>query len=302
MTVAAGRVTTGPAAPAPSRAGASGPAEAPRLADGVELLGEYKNSGHGQPPSLVRRADGQVVQMSRLLYLVTRRIDGCRDPAAIAALVADELGRALNADQVRYLITAKLLPLGIVAAEGAPAAAPKANPLLALRARGTLLPEWAANAAGTLLRPLFRWPVVAAVAGTFLAVDYWLLAVHGLGSGLQQVLHNPVDLLIVLGLSVLSAAFHECGHAAGCPAPSGSPAHGSTTPSTSCGTSGTPGPGSARGPAGTRCCTPAKPSPCRGSPGLSSPARCASWPPGYATWESGPATGSPPTCRTSRRR
>ena len=95
MTVAAGRVTTGPAAPAPSQAGASGPAEAPRLADGVELLGEYKNSGYGQPPSLVRRADGQVVQLSRLLYLVTCRIDGCRDPAAIAALVAEELGRAL---------------------------------------------------------------------------------------------------------------------------------------------------------------------------------------------------------------
>jgi len=216
MTVAAGRVTTGPAATAPSWAGASGPAGAPRLADGVELLGEYKNSGYGQPPSLVRRADGQVVQMSRLLYQVTCRIDGSRDPAAIAALVGEELGRALNADQVRYLITAKLLPLGIVAAEGAPAAAPKANPLLALRARGTLLPERAANAAGTLLRPLFRWPVVVAVAGTFLVVDYWLLAVHGLGSRLQQVLHNPVDLLIVLGLCVVSAAFHECGHAAGC--------------------------------------------------------------------------------------
>jgi len=36
MTVAAGRVTTGPAAPAPSGAGASGPAEAPRLAGGVQ--------------------------------------------------------------------------------------------------------------------------------------------------------------------------------------------------------------------------------------------------------------------------
>jgi putative peptide zinc metalloprotease protein len=216
MTTAAGHVATGPAAPAPSWAGASGPAEAPRLAGGIELLGEYKNSGYGQPPSLVRRADGQVVQMSRLLYQVTCRIDGSRDPAAIAALVSEELGRALNADQVRYLVTAKLLPLGIVAAEGAPAAPPKANPLLALRARGTLLPERAANAAGTLLRPLFRWPVVVAVAGTVLVMDYWLVAVHGLGSGLQQVLHNPADLLIVLGLSVVSAAFHECGHAAGC--------------------------------------------------------------------------------------
>ncbi|MGO9780970.1 MAG: hypothetical protein ACLPKE_04800 [Streptosporangiaceae bacterium] len=216
MTTAAGHVATGPAAPAPSWAGGSGPAEAPRLAGGVELLGEYKDSGYGQPPSLVRRADGQVVQMSRLLYQVTCRIDGSRDPAAIAALVSEELGRALNADQVRYLVTARLLPLGIVAAEGAPAAAPKADPLLALRARGTLLPERAANAAGTLLRPLFRWPVVVAVAGTVLVMDYWLVAVHGLGSGLHQVLHNPVDLLIVLGLSVVSAAFHECGHAAGC--------------------------------------------------------------------------------------
>ncbi len=216
MTTAAGHVATGPAAPAPSWAGGSGPAEAPRLAGGVELLGEYKDSGYGQPPSLVRRADGQVVQMSRLLYQVTCRIDGSRDPAAIAALVSEELGRALNADQVRYLVTARLLPLGIVAAEGAPAAAPKADPLLALRARGTLLPERAANAAGTLLRPLFRWPVVVAVAGTVLVMVYWLVAVHGLGSGIHQVLHNPVDLLIVLGLSVVSAAFHECGHAAVC--------------------------------------------------------------------------------------
>ena len=98
----------------------------------------------------------------------------------------------------------------------APAAPPKANPLFALRARGTLLPERAANAAGTLLRLLFRWPVVVAVAGSVLAVDYWLFAIHGLGGGLQQVLRNPVDLLVVLGLSVVSAMFHECGHAAGC--------------------------------------------------------------------------------------
>jgi putative peptide zinc metalloprotease protein len=56
---------------------------------------------------------------------------------------------------------------------------------------------------------------VAVVAGVA-AVDYWLFAVHGLGGGLGQVLRDPVDLLIVLGLSVLSAAFHECGHATGC--------------------------------------------------------------------------------------
>ena len=188
----------------------------PRLADGVELLGEYKDSGYAQPPSLVRRPDGQVIQMSPLLYRVACRIDGSRDPAAIADLVSADLGRSLTADQVRYLITAKLLPLGIVADRDAPAAAPKANPLLALRARGTLLSERAANAAGALLTPLFRGPVVVAVVVSVAAVDWWLFAVHGLGGGLRQVLRDPVDLLIVLGLSLVSAVFHECGHAAGC--------------------------------------------------------------------------------------
>jgi putative peptide zinc metalloprotease protein len=216
VTVVAGHVITGRTAPALPPADAPGLAGPPRLAEGVELLGEYQGSGYSQPPSLVRRPDGQVIQMSPLLYRVACRIDGSRDPAAIAGLVSADLGRSLTAEQVRYLITTKLLPLGIVAAGGAPAAPPKARPLLALRARGTLLPERAANAAGTLLRPLFRWPVVVAVVGSVLAVDYWLFAVHGLGGGLQQVLRDPVDLLIVLGLTLVSAMFHECGHAAGC--------------------------------------------------------------------------------------
>jgi putative peptide zinc metalloprotease protein len=197
-------------------ADAPGPGQVPRLADGVELLGEYQGSGYAQPPSLVRRADGQVIQMSPLLYRVACRIDGSRDPAAIAGLVSEDLGRSLTADQVRYLITAKLLPLGVVAAEGVPAAAPKANPLLALRARGTLLSERAANAAGALLTPLFRGPVVMAVVVSIVAVDWWLFAVHGLGGGVRQVLRDPMDLLVVIGLTVVSAMFHECGHAAGC--------------------------------------------------------------------------------------
>ena len=216
MTAVAGHVTAGRPAPVLPPVDASGPGQVPRLAGGVELLGEYQGSGYSQPPSLVRRADGQVIQMSALLYRVACRIDGSRDPAAIADLVSEDLGRSLTADQVRYLITAKLLPLGIVAGQDAPAVPPRANPLLALRARGTLLPERAANAAGTLLRPLFRWPVVAAVVAAVVAVDWWLFALHGLGGGVRQVLHDPVDLLVVIGLTVVSAMFHECGHAAGC--------------------------------------------------------------------------------------
>jgi putative peptide zinc metalloprotease protein len=216
MTMAAEAVTAGRPAPVLPPAGAPGAVEVPRLADGVELLGEYKDSGYSQPPSLVRRPDGQVIQISALLYRVVCRVDGSRGPTAIAELASADLGRTLSADQVRYLITAKLMPLGIVADANAPAAAPTANPLLALRARGTLLPERAANAAGALLTPLFRGPVIVAVLAALAALDYWLFAVHGLGGGLQQVLRNPVGLLVVLGLTLVSAMFHECGHAAGC--------------------------------------------------------------------------------------
>src|SRR3984957_19409632 len=184
MTVTAGLITSQRPAPAPAPADADQAAGVPRLAEGVELLGEYQGSGYTQPPSLVRRADGQVIQMSPLLYQVACRIDGTRDPAAIAGLVSGDLGRSLTGGQVTYLITAKLQPLGITTTTGGgPAAAPTARPLFALRARGTLLPEPAANAAGTLLRPLFRWPVIVAVAAAVAAVDWWLFAVHGLGGG-----------------------------------------------------------------------------------------------------------------------
>jgi putative peptide zinc metalloprotease protein len=216
VTAVAGPVTNGRTAPAPPPADTAVLTWPPRLADGVELLGEFKDSGYSQPPSLVRRADGQVIQMSPLLYQVACRIDGSRDPDAIAALVSADLGRSLDAEHVRYLITAKLLPLGVIATRSVVRALPTANPLFSLRARGTLLPEPIVNIVGALLRPLFRWPVIVAVVGSVLSVDYWLFAVHGLGGGIEQVLRDPVELLAVLGLSLVSAVFHECGHAAGC--------------------------------------------------------------------------------------
>jgi putative peptide zinc metalloprotease protein len=188
----------------------------PRLAGGTELLGEFKNSGVTEPPSLVRRADGQVLQLSRLVYLVASLLDGSRGPDVIAAKASTELGRTLSAEQAGYLITAKLAPLGIVATAGRPAALPTARPLLALRARATLLPAAAAGAAGAFLRPLFSWPVIAAVIVGVVALDYWILSVRALVAALQQLLNDPVDLLLVAGLSVASALFHECGHAAGC--------------------------------------------------------------------------------------
>jgi putative peptide zinc metalloprotease protein len=216
MTLAPGHLDTGGTLTSPLPAQVPGSSEPPRLADGIELLGVYQDSGYDRPPSLVRRVDGQIIQMSPLLYLVTSHIDGRRAPAEIAALTSADLGRRLSAEQVGLLLTTKLIPLGVVAAKDAPAVAPRANPLLSLRARGTLLPTRVANAVGTLLQPLFRWPLVIAVVASVAALDYWIFAVHGLGRGLNEILRNPVDLLVVAGLSAVAGLFHECGHASGC--------------------------------------------------------------------------------------
>src|SRR3954466_4594708 len=86
----------------------------PRLADGVELIGEYEGSGYKEPPSLVRRGDGQVVQLTPLLYTVTEKADGRRDYADIASAITTEIGRKVSADNVRFLVEEKLVPLGVL--------------------------------------------------------------------------------------------------------------------------------------------------------------------------------------------
>jgi hypothetical protein len=97
-----------------------------RPAAGLSLLGEYPGDEFAEPRFMVRRSDGQVIQLSRLLYLVAVAIaeaawDGNRAAGAdlIAERVSPEFGRPVTAANVRYLVATKLAPLGVVIA-GAP--------------------------------------------------------------------------------------------------------------------------------------------------------------------------------------
>ena len=58
---------------------------APARADGVQLMGELPGSGYREPPALARRVDGQVVQLTPLLYLLLTEVDGRRGYADLAA-------------------------------------------------------------------------------------------------------------------------------------------------------------------------------------------------------------------------
>ena len=205
------------AAPFPSQGGVTLESAAPRLAEGLELLGEYKDSGFKEPPFLARRADGQVLQLPRLLYLVAANSDGSRSYGQIAEAVTKEFGRGVSADNVQTLVDSKLRPLGVLTArDGSSLKLERPNPLLALNFKTAVIPPALVNAVTTVFRPWF-WPlvVVAALAG-FIALDWWLFFVHGIAQGLRHLVNEPVFFLIVFGLVVLSAALHECGHATAC--------------------------------------------------------------------------------------
>jgi putative peptide zinc metalloprotease protein len=226
-----------------------------RPTEGLSLLGEYQGSGFAEPRFLVRRGDGQVIQLTRLLYLVTAAVageadgsagDGGRDASQVAKRASAEFGRDLTADNIRYLVTSKLAPLGVVtgggphppqlpvgdphehdhgdghqhphppAPDGAPPPMPRSDLLLGLRVRGVLLRVPAVNAIGRGLAWLHYPALVSAVLALFVAFEIWLFALHGAIGPLLGVLQQPVLFLAVAGLTLTSLLFHEFGHASAC--------------------------------------------------------------------------------------
>ena len=96
--------------------GAAGtePASWPRLLEGTELLGRFEGSGLREPPYLVRRRDGQIVQLSRVLYVLANDMDG-RKLAATAESAGARLDLRITPEQIAHVAEHKLAPLGLVA-------------------------------------------------------------------------------------------------------------------------------------------------------------------------------------------
>ncbi|MEV0726861.1 hypothetical protein AB0I37_29325 [Micromonospora purpureochromogenes] len=195
----------------------SGPEVVPARAPGLELLGELPGSGYRQPPGLVRRADGQTCQLTRLLYLILETTDGQRTYAQIAAELTRRTSRLVSADNVRTLAEVKLRPLGLLrSADGSSPIAPKSNPLLALRFRFVVSNPRVTRRITAPFAVLFRPLVVAIILAAFLASAGWVLFDKGLASATHQAFDEPGLLLLVFAITVVSAGFHEFGHAAAC--------------------------------------------------------------------------------------
>src|SRR4051794_25423060 len=189
--------------------------DVPVLASGTELLGVQPGSGYVVPPALVRRADGQVLALTPLLYAVLTAVDGERDVREIAEVVTAATGRGVLDEDVCTLLDGRLRPLGLVLmTDGSQPALRKANPLLALRPRIVVSRPELTRRLTAPFAVLFH-PVLAVVATLiFSGVAYWVLFDKGLASAAYDAFNRPGLLLTVFAITIVSAGFHEFGHAA----------------------------------------------------------------------------------------
>jgi putative peptide zinc metalloprotease protein len=186
-----------------------------RRADGVELIGEMAGSGYRVPPSLVRRADGQTIQLTPLLYATLREIDGRRDPENVAAAVSESTGRTVSEDNVLHFCEKQLRPLGLlVGPDGTEPAVAKRNPLLGLRFRYAVTEPDRTRRLTDPFRFLFRPVMVIPVLAAFAVVCWWVFFSKGLAAAAYDAFERPGLLILVFVVTVLSAGFHEFGHAA----------------------------------------------------------------------------------------
>ncbi len=184
-------------------------------ADGVQLIGEMAGSGYRTPPSLVRRADGQTIQLTPLLYAVLHEVDGRRNDVEVAEAVSRSTGRTVSADNVRHLVGEQLRPLGLlVQADGTQPELKKQNPLLGLRFRYAVTEPARTRRITDPFRFLFTPIMVLPLLAAFVAVCWWVFFEKGLASAAYEAFERPELLILVFVVTVLSAGFHEFGHAA----------------------------------------------------------------------------------------
>src|SRR3984885_1989508 len=182
--------------------------------EGVELLGPVHGSGYRDGAALVRRDDGQMVQLGPLMYALLESVDGQRDASELASAASELVGKRLDEEHVAALAK-KLAAQGLLAGfeQHAP---PKRNPLLALRWKvlvtDPVLTRRLTAPFTFLFRPWLMWPVLVAFVGVF-----WFVLFHkGVAAATAQAFHSPGLLVLVFALAVASAGFHELGRASAC--------------------------------------------------------------------------------------
>ena len=189
--------------------------DAPARVDDLQLLGAMVGSGYRTPPALVRRGDGQTLQLTPLLYRVLDAVDGRRSCAEIATIVSQTMRGASRKTWSRRSSTSTCAPWGCSSWRTGPSLPlKKSNPLLGAetQVRRHRPPDHAPLT--DPFRILFRPVLASAVVLGFLAVTWWVFFEQGLAPATYDAFQRPHLLLLVFVVTVLSGGFHEFGHAA----------------------------------------------------------------------------------------
>ncbi len=189
--------------------------DAPTRVDDLQLIGAMVGSGYRTPPALVRRGDGQTLQLTPLLYSVLEAVDGRRSCAEIAAIVSQATRRSVSEEMVATLVDDHLRALGLLKlADGSENALKKSNPLLGLRLKFAVTNPRYTRLLTDPFRILFRPMLASVVVVGFVAVTWWVFFHQGLAPAAYDAFQRPHLLLLVFVVTVLAGGFHEFGHAA----------------------------------------------------------------------------------------
>jgi putative peptide zinc metalloprotease protein len=192
--------------------------ERPKLAPGVRAAGQMQESAFRDPPWLCERDGAGYIQVTELLHRLLEHCNGECSVEDIAARMSDKTGRKVSANNVRELIAKQLIPKGLVTtADGkVPAAAATGatrSPLAVNMKMKMVSPRVLEPMIGAL-RMLYWPPVLIGVLIIGAVAQAWMYLVHGVGGSVHDALYAPGLMLIALAVIVLSAGFHELGHAA----------------------------------------------------------------------------------------
>ncbi len=184
-------------------------------------MGPMRGTGYRQPPFLIRSPEGAYCQVSELLFRIAEAADGRLDLEEIATYVSRMVVKQVSADNVDWLIRERLKGLVQLPDErpGSSTAAASSVSLqippaiVRLRLRKIILGEQAVGRVADKLQPLFSPMVVLTVLTFGLVITRQLWADEQLRNAVTT-LTDPRDVVVGLGLFLLSTVFHEFGHAA----------------------------------------------------------------------------------------
>jgi outer membrane lipoprotein-sorting protein len=186
----------------------------PALRPGVELVGKMNGVGFQDDQWLIQR-NGRFIQTTELLYRIAEHANGRNTADEIARNVTDSTDWIVDAADVEQLISAKLVPLGLINTEAASEGVTEkeAPSPLSVNMRTRALSPRYIDPITKVFQIFCNRSVIATTVVISGLLHWWLYHIHGIGGSIRDAIYTPGGLLIVLAVIFAGAVFHEFGHA-----------------------------------------------------------------------------------------